>query len=98
MPICNYTTLIGTRPSSDLLGDLGLGASGRPPDDGRLVHLHQKRKGVGKLARVQRVLGRDGAGPTASGGIAEAREGADECPIERPTFVQPPARLRLLAV
>ena len=46
----------------DLLGDVRFGTAGWTPDHGRLADLHQQSQGLGKLARVQRVVGGDGIG------------------------------------
>ena len=44
--------VLAPRVGGDLPGDLGLGASGWPSDDGRLARLDQKRERVGELARA----------------------------------------------
>ena len=46
----------------DLLGDVRFCAAGRTPHHGRLAGFHQQSQDVGKLARSQRVVGRDGVG------------------------------------
>ena len=55
------------RGRRDLLGNLGLRAPGRPPDDDRLAGLDEPREGVGERARAQRVVGGDGRGGTGHG-------------------------------
>ena len=54
--------VLAARIGGDLLGDPGLGASGRPPDDGRLAGLDQQGQGPGELARAQGIVGGDGGG------------------------------------
>ena len=79
-----------------LLGDSGLGAPGRPPNDGRLAGLNEQGQGPGELARAERVIGGDGVG-IGHGQLRIKGMSRRGNPLGRPAFARHPARLRLLA-